>query len=61
MTTSSADTSTACSIRAPKNDALGRGVPLTRLSTPESRWNVTATATLLKQTVITASATMPGT
>jgi hypothetical protein len=36
------------------------GVPLVRLSTPESRWNVTATAMLLKQTVITASEAMAG-
>ena len=32
-----------------------------RLSTPESRWNVIATAMLLKQTVITANAAMAGT
>jgi hypothetical protein len=32
-----------------------------RLSTPVSRWNVTATAMLLKQTVITASTTIAGT
>ena len=52
MTTSSTDTSTACRIRAPKNDPLASGVPLVRRSTPESRWTVIATAMLLKQTVI---------
>ena len=61
MTTSRAETSTACSIRAPKNVARGSGVPSIRLSTSESRWNVIATATLLKQTVMTASATIEGT
>ena len=54
ITTSSTETSSACTTRAPRNDPLGSGVPLVRLSTPASRWKVIAIAMLLKQAVITA-------
>ena len=47
ITTSRTAMSTACTIRAARNNALGRGVPLIRLRTPASRWNDTDIAMLL--------------